>query len=197
MSLKSDGVINSNKTLFKFFKNQQSGKLHKKSNSTDQSMFFQDISQEKGESVMVSQELLYLNNKPKYSYLKEESRIKIRAAGDKSIFKRTNFHDKKAIHKIFGTDDPIRYKYSQYKNSKGGSTKRQDLFSSNNILSPEGYRNMIKGIVLRQGRGTSVKEHISYTHLSNMRNIQWVFPRSIYEGIKDTLDGFLKAIKHY
>ena len=68
---------------------------------------------------------------------------------------------------------------------------------NSNILSPEGYRNMIKGIVLRQGRGVSVKEQILYTHLSNMRNIQWIFPRSIYEGVKDSLDAFLKVIKNY
>ena len=64
-------------------------------------MFFKDIDHEKGESVMVSKELLFLNNKPKYNYLKEESRIRIRVAGDKSLFKRTNFHDKLAVHKIF------------------------------------------------------------------------------------------------
>lgn len=137
------------------------------------------IAVSKKASEFESSHLVHLNKKPKYNYLKGESRINMRIAGSNSLWNQTNFKDKEIIGKIF-------HKYEEKAKSA----------QVHHLLTPEGFRNMVKSIALRQGRGISNKEQISYTHMSNLRNIQGVFPRSVFEGIKETIEAFLKVIRH-
>lgn len=125
--------------------------------------------------------LKHLNKKPKYEYLKGKSKIVVRTIGGKSAWRNTNFEDKDVITKIFN-------KYEQEKSR---------IESRKSLLTNEGFRNMIKGVLLRRGRSTSNKEQVYYTHLSQLRNIQGVVLRSLEEGIRGILEMFLKVIKHF
>jgi len=124
--------------------------------------------------------LKYLNRKPDYHYLKQKSKIAIRVAS-KGGWKATNFKDKEVVHLIFR-------KLEEEKSRKD---------TASDITSHLGFRNMVKGVLLRRGRSTSNKEPIYYSHMSSLRNIQGVIPKSIHEGIKDILDNFLKIINQY
>jgi hypothetical protein len=87
-------------------------------------------------------------------YLKTKSRISTRVA-NKGKWKSTNFKDKEVIGKIFNKFGVERSR------GAGGHSRRKALsFDSKEHVSDEGFRNMIKGVLLRRGRNTSNKEAV-------------------------------------